>query len=550
MTIAPFYCKIEGLNNIRIKDRFMKKRFLCALVLLVLSITGLCSCSTSENEIKIIDVALTEEEYAFVAKKGNIALTSDFNSYLEEIKENGTFAELVSKYFEGEGERRGFDVTTTDVENTPDTLVVVTNCPFEPFEFIGTDGRIYGFDIEIAAGYAESRGLSLVIKNIGFDDIFTQIDAGYADIGMAGITVNSDRAMLYDFTNTYYNASQKLIVLGSNTDFDGCDDAVGVDAVLASLGGEKIGYQNGTTGGMYINGDADWGYDGFPDIEGKGYATALDAIVDLMNGNLYAVIIDEAPANALMRSTSSDWGVKLEKFLETMESEYFRELLISGLINTVKVAVLGLIIGIIIGTLIAIVKVAPKYSLSVRILDKLCSVYVAVFRGTPMVVQLLLAYYVFLPALGVRNVDSLIVGIVVFGMNSGAYVSEIMRGGLNSVDSGQMEAGRAVGLSYKTAMLRIIIPQAVKNILPTLGNEFITLIKETSVLSFITVYDLYTALSTIGSKNYEKMIPYIVMAFIYIAMVMIITLMIKLIERSFAKSDRARASQKNRKGRA
>ena len=247
-----------------------------------------------------------------------------------------------------------------------------------------------------------------------------------------------------------------------------------------------------------------------------------------------------------------NWGVKIEKFLSTMKSEYFRQLLMDGLVNTVKVAVMGLIIGILIGTVIAIAKVAPKYKRIVRILDKICSVYVAIFRGTPMVVQLLLAYYVLLPSLGIKDVNSLMVGIVVFGMNSGAYVSEIMRGGLNSVDKGQMEAGRTLGLGYPITMLKVVIPQALKNILPTLGNEFITLIKETSVLSFITVYDLYTALSTIGSKNYEKMVPYLVMAFIYIILVLLITLLVKILENAFAKSDRNRAgksknTKKNRK---
>lgn len=242
-----------------------------------------------------------------------------------------------------------------------------------------------------------------------------------------------------------------------------------------------------------------------------------------------------------------DWATKWEKFLSTMESAYFQELLISGLINTVKVAVFGLIIGIVIGTLIAVVKVSPKYKRSVRILDKICSAYVALFRGTPMAVQLLLAYYVLLPSLGVKNVDSLTVGIVVFGMNSGAYVSEIMRGGLNSVDKGQMEAGRAIGLSYGVTMLKIVIPQAVKNILPTLGNEFITLIKETSVLSFITVYDLYTALTTIGSKNYEKMVPYLVMAGIYIVLVLLITLLVRVIEKILAKSDKSAPVLKKKK---
>ncbi len=239
-----------------------------------------------------------------------------------------------------------------------------------------------------------------------------------------------------------------------------------------------------------------------------------------------------------------NWAIKWEKFLATMESEYFQKLLLTGLLNTVKVAVFGLLIGIVIGTLIAMVKVAPKYRRSVRFLDKICTVYVAIFRGTPMAVQLLLAYYVLLPSLGATNVNSLTVGIVVFGMNSGAYVSEIMRGGINSVDKGQMEAGRAVGLSYGVTMIKIVIPQAIKNILPTLGNEFITLIKETSVLSFITVYDLYTALTAIGSVKYEKMIPYLVMAAIYIVLVLLITLLVRIVEKALAKSDKSSSTAK------
>ena len=157
-----------------------------------------------------------------------------------------------------------------------------------------------------------------------------------------------------------------------------------------------------------------------------------------------------------------NWKGKWEVFVKTMESEYFKELLRDGLVNTVKVAVLGLIIGILIGTVIAVVKVSPK-NIVTMILGKVCDVYVALFRGTPMVVQLLLAYYVILPTLGVKGVEALKVGIVIFGMNSGAYVAEIMRGGINSVDRGQMEAGRAVGLGYASTMIKIIIPQAIIN---------------------------------------------------------------------------------------
>ena len=154
-----------------------------------------------------------------------------------------------------------------------------------------------------------------------------------------------------------------------------------------------------------------------------------------------------------------------------------------------------------------------------------------------MVVQLLLFYYVALPLMGF-NLPSVSVAIAVFGLNSGAYISEIMRSGIQSVDYGQTEGGRSVGLSFATTMMKIVIPQAVKNILPTLGNEFIVLIKETSIVSFIGAADLYVAFNSIGTNSYEFMVPYLAMAIIYIVIVCIITVFIKLMERSLNKSDR------------
>lgn len=228
---------------------------------------------------------------------------------------------------------------------------------------------------------------------------------------------------------------------------------------------------------------------------------------------------------------------KIDKFIEILIDYNGYVKVLQGLQNTLKIAVLGLIIGIVIGTLIATVRVIPKYKVFPRILNAICAFYVALFRGTPMVVQLLIFYYVVLPIMGV-NLPSVSVAIAVFGLNSGAYISEIMRSGIQSVDDGQMEGGRSVGLSFSTTMMRIVIPQAIKNILPTLGNEFIALIKETSVVSFVGALDLYVAFSYIGSNSYEFMVPYIAMALIYIVIVCLITLLVKIMERSLKKSDR------------
>ncbi|MBR4961976.1 MAG: amino acid ABC transporter permease [Clostridia bacterium] len=228
---------------------------------------------------------------------------------------------------------------------------------------------------------------------------------------------------------------------------------------------------------------------------------------------------------------------KIAKFIDIFIEQNGYVKVLEGLQNTLTIAILGLIIGAVIGTLIATVRVIPKYKTLPKVLNAICSVYVGFFRGTPMTVQLLLFYYVLLPLMGVR-ISGVNVSILVFGLNSGAYISEIMRGGIQSVDGGQMEAGRAVGLSFGTTMMKIVIPQAVKNIMPTMGNEFIALIKETSVVSFVGAADLYVAFNFIGSNSYEFMVPYLVMAIIYIALVMLISLGIKLMERRLAKSDR------------
>ena len=232
-----------------------------------------------------------------------------------------------------------------------------------------------------------------------------------------------------------------------------------------------------------------------------------------------------------------NFGQKVSKFIEIFIEQNGYVRVLEGLKNTLLIAVIGLIIGIVLGTLIATVRVIPKYKVLPRVLNGICSFYVGLFRGTPTVVQLLVFYYVLLPIIGVK-MTGVQVSMMVFGLNSAAYISEIMRSGIMSVDAGQLEAGRAVGLSFSVSMVKIVIPQAVKNILPTLGNEFIALIKETSVVSFVGAADLYVAFNYIGSNSYEFMVPYLVMAIIYIVIVLLISGGIKLMERSLRKSDR------------
>ncbi len=212
---------------------------------------------------------------------------------------------------------------------------------------------------------------------------------------------------------------------------------------------------------------------------------------------------------------------------------------LSGLGVTLQIAVFGLLIGIVIGTLIATIKVMPKYKILPRILEKIADIYVGFFRGTPIMVQLLIGWFVLRPTLGLP-IDRMQTAILIYGMNSGAYVAEIMRSGIQAVDPGQLEAARALGLGYPISMIKVVIPQAIKNILPTMGNEFITLIKDTSVVSFIAIVDITKSFREIGDSTYEYIVPYLMLAAIYLVLVGLIALGVKLLERGLRKNERTR----------
>ncbi|CAM3626599.1 amino acid ABC transporter permease [Helicobacter sp. UBA3407] len=229
---------------------------------------------------------------------------------------------------------------------------------------------------------------------------------------------------------------------------------------------------------------------------------------------------------------------KIEIFYNQLIVKGGYTLVVEGLFVTILLAVCGLMIGIFVGTMLAILITKEEKNTLEYLLVGIGKLYVGFFRGTPIVVQLLFIYFVILPLFGLAGSSALLVAIVIFGLNSGAYVSEIIRGGILSVDSGQNEAARALGLNSKQSMRFIVFPQALKNALPNLGNEFITLLKETSVANYVTVHDLTYAFKTIGSASYEYMIPYFFLALCYLVLVMIASFVVKKYEGKLRKSDK------------
>ena len=220
----------------------------------------------------------------------------------------------------------------------------------------------------------------------------------------------------------------------------------------------------------------------------------------------------------------------ISNFIEDNRWRYITD----GLKITLLVTVFAVLIGVVLGFLIAIGRTTHDKTGKLKILNAICKVYLTVIRGTPVVVQLMIIYFIIF---GSVDISKVLVAIIAFGINSGAYVAEIFRSGIMSIDNGQFEAGRSLGFNYAQTMMYIIMPQAFKNVLPTLCNEFISLLKETSVSGYIALQDLTKGGDIIRSRTYDAFMPLIAVALIYLAMVMIFTKLVSLLERRLRNSD-------------
>ena len=209
--------------------------------------------------------------------------------------------------------------------------------------------------------------------------------------------------------------------------------------------------------------------------------------------------------------------------------------IVGGLGNTLKITLFAVVIGIALGFLVAVIRSTYEKTHGLKLLNFLCRIYLTVIRGTPVLIQLLIIYFV---VFGSVKIDKVLVAVMAFGINSGAYVAEIFRSGIMSVDQGQFEAGRSLGFTYFQTMWHIIMPQAFKNVLPALGNEFISLLKETSVGSYIALQDLTKGGDIIRSRTYDAFPPLIAVALIYLALVMLFTWFVQILERRLRQSER------------
>ena len=289
-------------------------------IVMLLSAVSLVSCGKKTiTGVKVIDVLLTEEEYAFAVQKGDTELLAQINAFLAEIQENGKFDEIIDKYFKGGTPTPVKSAATMKTDGSQ--LIVATNAAFEPFEYMKGE-NYYGVDMEIMALFAEKLGKELYISNMDFDAVCLSVSAaggtyedengatvtvtgGICNIAAAGLTVSEKRKETLDFSTSYYNASQMLIVADNDTTFDDCKTVEDVEKILSGFDKSTVvGVQNATTGQKYCEGDADWGFDGY-NFKTVGYANGALAVQDILNGNVKYVVIDEGPAKAIVKNVNA-----------------------------------------------------------------------------------------------------------------------------------------------------------------------------------------------------------------------------------------------------
>ncbi|MDO4503658.1 MAG: ABC transporter substrate-binding protein/permease [Clostridia bacterium] len=450
-------------------------------------------------------------------------------------------------------------------------IKIATNAEFEPFEYKDGD-KIVGIDIDIAKKIAESLNAQAKINDVSFDAVTLELNSGNCDFAIAAMSYSSDKAQNVDFSDVYYYSKQAIIV-PNNSNIKSSSD----------LDGKRIGVAMGFTGDIYCT-------ENFKNAKIERYNKSSDAVLDLINNRLDAVVVDDAPAKKLI-SLSNNKVKMLDEYLfeegyriavpkgETELLEHINSVLkylkdskeidkivdkyitdsyspsidliaqiynnlkekdrykmiINGLLTTLEITAVALLIGIFIGILISAVKVSHKENFVIKILKALADLYLTIIRGTPVVVQLFVMYYLIFSSTGLSKI---FVAMIAFGVNSGAYVAEIIRSGILSIDVGQYEAGRSLGLSESITMRKIIMPQALKNVLPTLVNEFIQLIKETSVAGFIGVMDLSRAGDIIRSQTYEPLVPLSTVAILYLITVIATTFFMSFIERKLRVNDK------------
>ncbi|HEL2003007.1 TPA: ABC transporter substrate-binding protein/permease [Streptococcus suis] len=524
--------------------------------------------------------------FGFSVKKGSQYeyLVEDFNKALAAMKEDGTYVQIMAKWL---GSSTA-SADTTDYSSrlsltgsatakaTPvkASYTIVADSSFAPFEYQDENGNYVGIDMELIKAIAENQGFTITIQNPGFDAALNAVQAGQADAVIAGMSITDARKEIFDFSDAYYS-SNILLAVKNGSDITSYED----------LKGKTVGAKNGTASYTFLEENKDkYGYTLKAFDEASGMYDSLnsgsiDALMDDEAVLLYAIQQGRDFATPIPGEKSGEYGFAVKKgtnpeliemfnnglaaLVESGEydeilNKYFNESetsetstttstvdettiigllknnygqLLSGLGITIGLALLSFAIAIVIGIIFGMFAVSPVKALRVT-----SSVFVDVVRGIPLMI---VAAFIFwgIPNLiesitGQQSpINDFVAGTIALSLNSGAYIAEIVRGGIQAVPAGQMEASRSLGISYGTTMRKIILPQAGKIMLPNFINQFVITLKDTTIISAIGLVELFQAGKIIIARNYQSFRMYAILAIIYLVVITLLTRLARKLEK-------------------
>lgn len=521
--------------------------------------------------------------FGFSVKKGSQYeyLVEDFNTALAAMKEDGTYEKILNKWLGSSNSTESTDYSSrlsltgnASTKATPvkSSYTIVADSSFAPFEYQDETGKYVGIDMELIKAIAENQGFTITIQNPGFDAALNAVQAGQADAVIAGMSITDARKEIFDFSNAYYT-SNILLAVKNGSDITSYED----------LKGKTVGAKNGTASYTFLEENKDkYGYTLKAFDEASGMYDSLnsgsiDALMDDEAVLLYAIQQGRDFATPIPGEKSGEYGFAVKKgtnpeLIEMFNNgmaalvasgkydeilnKYFNTTeetstttttvdettivgllknnygqLLSGLGITIGLALLSFAIAIVIGIIFGMFAVSPVKALRVT-----SSVFVDVVRGIPLMI---VAAFIFwgIPNLiesitGQQSpINDFVAGTIALSLNSGAYIAEIVRGGIQAVPAGQMEASRSLGISYGTTMRKIILPQAGKIMLPNFINQFVITLKDTTIISAIGLVELFQAGKIIIARNYQSFRMYAILAIIYLVVITLLTRLARKLEK-------------------
>ncbi|MGV3050364.1 ABC transporter substrate-binding protein/permease [Streptococcus hyovaginalis] len=515
--------------------------------------------------------------FAFAVKKGSKYeyLVDDFNQALADMKKDGTYDQIMSKWL-GDEAASGELISTGDAkakaQPQKDQYIIASDTSFAPFEYQNDAGEYTGFDMDLIKAIAKQQGFTIKINNVGFDAALNAVQSSQADAAIAGMTITEERKGTFDFSDPYYTTNI-ILAIKKGSDIASYED----------LKGKTVGAKNGTSSYDFLAKNKDsYGYqlkafdeastmydslnsgsiDALMDDEpvlayaieqGRQFETPIKGepsgqvgfavkkganpeLIEMFNNGLAALkedgTYDDLVKKYLSTSTSETEQAKTvdETTISGLISNNYKQLL-SGLGTTLSLTLISFAIAMIIGIIFGMMAVAPNKTLRV-----ISSVFVDVVRGIPLMI---VAAFIFwgIPNLiesvtGKQSpINDFVAATIALSLNGGAYIAEIVRGGIEAVPIGQMEASRSLGVPYKTTMRKVVLPQAVKLMLPNFINQFVISLKDTTIVSAIGLVELFQTGKIIIARNYQSFRMYAILAIIYLVIITLLTKLAKRLEK-------------------